>query len=158
MNGVPRAALTALVLILVILHFVLRVGVGLAWLVPDLLVVAVLLAARHLRGGSAAGVGFLLGVLEGAVVPDTFGASALVLAVLGYLGSRTRNYFAGYSPVFLAFYLFAGKWLHDLLLYLVVLADARTGPASALLVASFPAAVYAAAAGVLAYSAYRTLS
>jgi cell shape-determining protein MreD len=158
MNGAPRAAMIALVLILVVLHFILRIALGLGWLVPDLLVVAALLAARHMRAGWAAGVGFLLGLLEGAVIPDTFGASALVLAVLAFLGSRTRELFSGYSPVFLAFYLFAGKWLYDLLFYLVVLVDARPGPASALLVASFPAAVYAAAAGVLAYSAYRTLS
>lgn len=158
MNGSPRVALFAFVLLLVLLHFVLRVGLGLGPLVPDLLVVAVLLAAREMRAGWAAGLGLLLGVLEGALVPFAFGASALVLTVLGFLGARSREIFAGYSPVFLAFYLFAGKWLYDVLLYLVVWANARPGPASTLILISPLAAVYAAAAGLVVYAAYRTLS
>lgn len=158
MNGTSRGALIALVAILVVLHFFLRVGLGLGPLVPDLVVVAVLLAARQMRPGWAAGLGLLLGILEGAMVPFAFGASALVLSVLGYLGARTREFVAGYSPVFLVFYLFAGKWLHDALLYLVVLVNARAGPASFLLLISPLAALYAAIAGLVVFSAYRTLS
>jgi cell shape-determining protein MreD len=150
--------LFALVASLVVLHFVLRVGLGLGQLVPDLIAVAVLLAARELRPGWAAGLGLLLGVLEGAVVPPTFGASALALTVLGFLASRLRDLFSGGGTVFLAFYLFAGKWLYDILLYLIVLVNARPGPASSLLLISPLAALYAAAAGLVAYSAYRTLS
>jgi len=158
MNGAPRAAILALVAVLTVLHFVFRVGFGLGWLVPDLLVVALLLAARQMRAGWAAGLGLLLGTLEGAVIPFTFGASGVVLAVLGFAGSRTRNLVSGHSPVFLAFYLFAGKWLHDALLYMVTTATASAGPASSLLLISPLAAVYAAAAGLLAYSAQRTFS
>lgn len=158
MNGNNRAALIALVVLLVVLHFVLRVGVGLGQLVPDLVTVAVLLAARQVRPGWAAGLGLLLGILEGAVVPLTFGASALALTLLGFLASRTREAFSGGGMVFLAFYLFAGKWLYDILLYTIVLASARPGPASTLLLISPLAAVYATAAGLVAYSAYRTLS
>lgn len=157
MNG-SRMALTVLVVLLVALHFVLRVGLGLGELFPDLIVVAVLLAARQLRPGWAAGVGLLLGILEGAVVPLTFGASALALTVVGYLGSRTREIFSGGGPAFIAFYVFAGKWLYDVLLYLTLLADARPGPATALLLISPLAALYAAAAGLAAFAAYRTLS
>lgn len=157
MNG-SRIALAALVVLLAVLYFVLRVGMGLGLLVPDLIVVAVLLAARQLRPGWAAGVGLLLGVLEGSVFPLTFGASALALTLVGYLGSRTRDVFSGGGLVFLAFYLFAGKWLYDIVLYVVVLALVRPGPPSALLLISPLAALYAAAAGLVAYSAYRTLS
>jgi hypothetical protein len=157
MNG-SRLALTALVVLLTVLHLVLRVGLGLGELVPDLIVVAVLLAARQMRPGWAAGVGLLLGILEGAVVPLTFGASALALTVVGYLGSRTREVFSGGGLVFLAFYLFAGKWLYDILLHLILLADATPGPASALLLISPLTALYVAAAGLVAFTAYRTLS
>lgn len=153
-----RTALAALVFLLAVLYFVLRVGLGLGLLVPDLIVVAVLLAARQMRPGWAAGLGLLLGMLEGSVFPLTFGASALALTILGYVGSRTRDVFSGGGLVFLAFYLFAGKWLYDIILYLVLLVDATPGPASALLLLSPPAALYAAAAGLVAYSAYRTLS
>jgi hypothetical protein len=118
----------------------------------------VLLAARQMRPGWAAGVGLLLGILEGAVVPLTFGASALALTVVGYLGSRTREVFSGGGLVFLAFYLFAGKWLYDILLHLILLADATPGPASALLLISPLTALYVAAAGLVAFTAYRTLS
>ncbi len=153
-----RLALTAMVFLLAVLYFVLRVGLGLGLLVPDLIVVAVLLAARHLRPGWAAGLGLLLGMLEGSVYPLTFGASALALTLVGYLGSRTRDVFSGSGLVFLAFYLFVGKWLYDIVIYLILLLDATPGPASALLLISPLAALYAAAAGLVAYSAYRTLS
>ena len=157
MNG-SRMALTVLVVLLVALHFVLRVGLGLGELFPDLIVVAALLAARQVRAGWAAGIGLLLGILEGAVVPLTFGASALALTLVSYLGSRTREIFSGGGLVFVAFYVFAGKWLYDVLLYLILLADARPGPATALLLISPLAALYAAAAGLAAFTAYRTLS
>ncbi|HEX2091161.1 MAG TPA: hypothetical protein VHG28_02120, partial [Longimicrobiaceae bacterium] len=68
--------LFALVALLVVVHFVLRVGLGLGQLVPDLISLAVLLAARQMRPGWAAGLGLLLGILEGAVVPPTFGGGA----------------------------------------------------------------------------------
>lgn len=158
MNGASRGTLAALVVGLVVLHFFLRVGLGLGPLVPDLMVVALLLAARQMRPGWAAGLGLLLGILEGAMVPFAFGASALVLTVLGYLGSRTREFVSGYSPVFLAFYIFAGKWLYDALLYLVVLLNARPGPASTLLLISPLTALYAAVAGVVVFAAYRALA
>lgn len=158
MNGASRGALAAFVAALVVVHYVLRIGLGLGPLVPDLVLVAVLLAARQMRAGWAAGLGLLLGILEGSLVAFTFGAHSLVLAVLGYLGARSRDFVSGYSPVFLAFYLFAGKWLYDVLLYLVVTVNARPGPASTLVLISPLAAVYAAAAGLAAYSAYRTLT
>ena len=153
-----RMALAALVVLLAVLYFVLRVGLGLGLLIPDLIVVALLLAARQMRPGWAAGLGLLLGMLEGSVLPLTFGASAVALTIVGYLGSRTRDVFSGGGLVLLAFYLFAGKWLYDIILYVVLLADATPGPASALLLISPLAALYAAAAGLVAYAAYRTLS
>lgn len=145
------------IFLLVVLHFVLRIGLGLGPLSPDLLVVAVLLAAREMRAGAAAGLGLLLGILDGAVVPYAMGASAVVLTVLGYLGSRTRNFVVGDGLAFLALYLFAGKWLFDLLLFVV--ADPATGReiASLLLISPF-AAVYAAIAGILLVASYRVVT
>ncbi|MDQ3388164.1 MAG: hypothetical protein M3483_01540 [Gemmatimonadota bacterium] len=158
MTGTSRLGLLIFVAILVILHFVLRVGLGLGFLVPDLILVALLLAARHMRAGWAAGLGLLLGVLEGAVIPFAFGASALALTILGFAGARSRELFAGYSPVLLALYLFAGKWAYDILVYVIVMANSRPGPISTLYLVSPLSAVYAAAAGLAVYSAYRTFS
>lgn len=156
MNNV-RWSYWALIALLVVLHFVLRIGMGLQELAPDLLVIALLLAAREMRAGMAAGLGLVLGVLDGSVVPFTLGASAVVLTLLGFLGARTREIFAGDSYVFLAVYLFAGKWLFDTLLYLLT-GKAFAPGASYLLLISPLAALYAAAAGIVGFAVYRALA
>ncbi|CAN5801544.1 MAG: hypothetical protein H0W11_03165 [Gemmatimonadetes bacterium] len=152
--GGTRWGFVLVVISLIVLHFVLRIGLGWGQLAPDLIVAALLIAAREMRADLAAGLGLLLGVLEGSVIPFTLGSSAIALTILGYLGARTRDLVAGDSLLFLAFYLFAGKWLFDLLLYLAT--GAIIGPeASSLLLISPLAALYVAAVGVLTLSLYR---
>jgi cell shape-determining protein MreD len=153
MNGI-RWTYWVFVAALVVLHFVLRIGMGFQQLAPDLLVIALLLAAREMRAGFAAGVGLVFGILDGSLVPFTLGASALVLTILGFFGARSRELFAGDSYLFLAVYLFAGKWLFDLLLYLVT-GKAFAPGASYLLLISPLAALYAAAAGLVGLALYR---
>lgn len=157
MNPTTRWSYWVLIALLVVLHFVLRIGMGLQELAPDLLVIALLLAAREARAGTAAGLGLLLGILDGAVVPFTLGASAVVLTLLGFLGARSRDLFAGDSYLFLAIYLFAGKWLFDTLLYLLT-GQAFAPGASYLLLISPLAALYAAAVGLVSYAAYRAFA
>jgi cell shape-determining protein MreD len=144
--------------VLVVLYFLLRIGLGLGDWAPDLLVVALLLAARRMRAGWAAGLGFLLGVLDGAAHPLTMGAPAVALAVLGYLGARSREALAGDSPVLLLLYLFAGKWLYDAMVYLLLIKPHLAGPVSTLLLGSPLAAAYAAAVGLAAAAAYRAVA
>ena len=157
MNGTARWGFWVFIAVLVVLHFVLRIGLGFAQLAPDLLLVALLLAARELRAGFAAGLGLFLGILDGAVIPFNLGASALVLTILGFAGGRSRELFAGDSFVFLALYLFAGKWLYDALLYLVTGDMFRPGVSYLLLVSPLTA-LYAAAAGLVALAAYRAFA
>jgi hypothetical protein len=152
-----RWGLWLFIVFLVVLHFILRLGLGLGHLAPDLLVVALLLAAREIRAGWAAGLGLGLGILDGSMVPFNLGASALVLTVLGFLGARTRELFAGDNFLFLALYLFVGKWLYDTLLYLVT-GDLFSSNAAYLLLISPLTALYAAAAGVVALAAYRAFA
>jgi hypothetical protein len=142
--------------LLVVLHFVLRIGLGLGALAPDLLVVALLLTARFSRAGTAAGVGFGLGVLEGAMVPVQFGASALVLVILGFLGARSRDLVASDGAVFLAVYLFAGKWLFDVLFAVVTGGIFRPTVANLVLISPLEA-LYAAAVGVIVVALYRVV-
>jgi cell shape-determining protein MreD len=144
--------------VLVVLYFLLRVGLGLGSYAPDLLVVALLLGARRIRAGWAAGLGLLLGVLDGAAHPFTMGAGAVALAVLGYLGSRSREALAGDSPFLLALYLFAGKWAYDGIVFLLLLERNMAGPVSTLLLGSPVAAAYAAATGLAAATAYRAIT
>jgi cell shape-determining protein MreD len=157
MNGSTRWGFWLFIVVLVVLHFALRVGIGLEQLAPDLLIVALLLAAREMRAGYAAGLGLVLGVIDGALVPFNLGAAAVVLTLLGFLGARSRDVVPGESLIFLAVYLFAGKWLFDTLLYLAT--GEAFGPASAhLLLLSPLAALYAAAAGLVGISLYRAFA
>lgn len=157
MNGVTRWGFWSFIGILVLLHFVLRVGMGLEQLAPDLLIVALLLAARELRAGWAAGVGLLLGIIDGSLVPFNLGATAVVLTLVGFFGARSREIVSGESLIFLAVYLFIGKWVFDTLLFL--LTGEAFGPTAAYLVLVSPlAALYAAAAGLVGISLYRAFS
>lgn len=156
MNG-TRWGFWIFIALLVVLHFVLRVGMGLEQLAPDLLVVALLLAARDLRAGWAAGLGLLFGILDGALIPFHLGATAVVLTLIGFFGARSREMVAGESLIFIATYLFIGKWVFDTLLFL--LTGEVFGPTAAYLVLVSPlSALYAAAAGLVGISLYRAFS
>ena len=141
---------------LVVLHFVLRVGLGLGVLAPDLLVVALLLASRRMRPGGAAGLGFVLGVLEGSANPTVFGAASLALSVVGYLGSRSREWLAGDDPVTMVAYFFVGTLLYEALLYVLLAVMGAGGSAMALAIPAVFASLYAAAVGLGASALYRT--
>jgi rod shape-determining protein MreD len=146
------------IVLLIALHLFLRVGIGLEFWAPDLLTIALLLAARRAQPGWAAGIGFAMGLIRDAVNLTTFGADVIVMTLLGYLGSRTRDYFVGDSTFFLGIYLFLGKWLHDGLYFLVARAVGERDAVSTLLLEAPIAAAYSALAGLLAYAAYRAFS
>ncbi len=148
----------ALIVVLVVLHFLLHLGFGLGSSAPDLLTVALLLGARRLGGGGAALLGFVLGLLRDALAIAAFGADMVVLTALGYVGARSRELFVGDSLVFGAAYLFLGKWVHDAGLYLLGRTIGGAGVAAGLLVEAPIAAAYAAAAGMLALLAYRSFT
>lgn len=141
---------------LVVLHFVLRVGLGLGVLAPDLLVIALLLGARRLRPGGAAALGFALGLLEGSANPTVFGASSLALSIVGYVGSRSREWLAGDDPITMVAYFFAGTLLYELLLYVLLALIGVGGSPMALLIPALFASLYAAAVGLGASALYRT--
>jgi rod shape-determining protein MreD len=85
-----------------------------SWFVsPNLLVCAVLVLARQLRPGTAAGVGFGLGLLEDSMAVSHFGLATLLLVLFAYAGSRTRDLFVGEETLFMGTYLFAGTWLYE---------------------------------------------
>jgi rod shape-determining protein MreD len=152
-----RLVLGLFLVVLALLHLLLQIGFGLATGAPDLLVVALLLGARRMAAPAAAALGLVLGVVYDAVALLAFGSGAVVLTILGYLGARTRELFVGESLAFSAVYLFLGKWLHVLLLALML----RYGRGAAvewtplLLVEAPLAALYTAVAGVVALAVYR---
>ncbi|MBX6362577.1 MAG: rod shape-determining protein MreD [Gemmatimonadetes bacterium] len=148
----------AFITILAVLHFLLHLGLGLGATAPDLLTVAVLLAARRVSGAGAAVVGLVLGLIQDSLSLVAFGADAVVLAAIGFLGARSRDYFFGDSLLFVAVYLFLGKWVHDVLYHLLYSALPSTTGADlrrVLLIDAPVAAVYAAIVGTLALLVYR---
>lgn len=148
-------SLWSFVAILVVLNFVLHLALGLGVVAPDLLTVAVLLAARRLPSAAAAALGLVLGMLRDALSIGAFGADAVTLTLLGYLGARSRDLFIGESLTFLGLYLFLGKWLHDVVYYLLAGPAVRGDALVRFLVIAPLASLYAAVAGIAALLIYR---
>lgn len=142
------------IVILVVFHFVLHVAVGLDTSAPDLATVALLLAARRLKGSIAAAVGLVVGVLVDALSLTTFGGLALVNTIVGFLGARSRDLFEGDSFMFVAVYIFLGKLLRDVLFFVFTRAT-FSGQWSALFTTAPLAALYAAFAAIIALILYR---
>jgi cell shape-determining protein MreD len=89
-------------------------------------------------------VGFLLGLLEDSMAVSHFGLAALLLVLLGYLGSLTRDLFVGEESLFMGTYLFVGTWLYEVTSYLVLGGGALT-------FLFFSAPLDAAATGIIGY-------
>ena len=139
----------ATVAVLALLHFLLHLGLGLGNLAPDLLTISLLLAAREVGMGTAAGIGFAFGLLLDAFSLLAFGANTVAMTALGAAGARTRDLFVGDSFFFVVSYLFLGKWVKDLLFWVLVGEGIREPFVQAVLVESSVNALYAAAVGVL---------
>ena len=134
---------------LVVLHLLLHVTFRLGGSAPDLLTLALLLAVRETGMGAASLMGFILGLLEDAFSVLAFGANALSMAVVGALGSRTRDLFVGDSLLFFFVYLFSGKLLRDLLFWLVAGPSARGPFVEGVLLEGPLGALYLAGVGLI---------
>ncbi len=134
---------------LFVLHFFLHVGLGLGSQAPDLLTVALLLAAREVGVGTAAGIGLVFGLLEDALSVLSFGANTVAMVVLGAAGAATRDLFVGDSLVFLVSYFLAGKFLRDLIHWVVTGEAVRQPFVDQVLVQGFVGGVYAAATAIV---------
>src|SRR5690606_7068885 len=146
-----------MVTLLVILHLALHVVLGLGRSAPDLMTVALLIGARDLRIGWAAGLGLVIGLLEDALSVLVFGASALTMTVLGILGASTRELFVGDSRLFVVSYFFAGKWLRDALQWVMMGEEIRGPFVDQVVVQGLLGALYVAVIGV-AIAAFTGLS
>lgn len=96
---------------LVLLHFLFRPTLAGSVLAPDLLVGGLLLAALRLGAGNAAILGFVLGVLDGAMALGNPGKYALILLFVAFVAARSRDLLFADARFFVAVYLFAGTWL-----------------------------------------------
>ncbi|NIN70859.1 MAG: rod shape-determining protein MreD, partial [Gemmatimonadetes bacterium] len=115
-----RFGLIGAVLVLAFLHFALTSLFDSWFANPNLLLCAVLVSARQLRPGAAAAVGFTLGVLEDSMAVSHFGLATLLLVLVAYLGSLTRDTFVGEEPLFIGTYLFVGTWVYETGIFLIL--------------------------------------
>lgn len=134
--------------VLFLLHFLLHVGFGIEAAAPDLLTVALLLAAREVGMGRAAGLGLVFGLLQDALSVLSFGAGAVAMTVVGILGAVTRDLFVGESLLFLASYFILGKWLAELVRWVMVGESLRQPFVDQVLAGGLVGGIYAAAAGI----------
>lgn len=95
---------------LIALHFLFRPLLVQSSLAPDLLAGALLLAALRLRAGHVAALGFVLGLLEGAMAVMGIGALAVIYTLGGYAGARSWDLFFADVRLFLPVYLLLGTW------------------------------------------------
>ena len=137
------------VVFLVVLHFGLHLSLDLGESAPDLLVVALLIAAREVNIGWGAGIGFVLGLLDDAFSVLAFGANTFALTLLGMGGARTRDLFVGDSLFFLTSYLVLGKWVRDLLHWVAAGGGLRESFVDTMLIQSPISAVYAGVVGLV---------
>ncbi len=138
-----------LVPVLVVLHFLLHLGMGIGREAPDLLTLALLLAAREVTMGWGGGLGFFFGLLEDSFSGLAFGANTLAMALVGVLGARTRDLFVGDSLLFFFFYLAGGKWIRDLVHWIAAGEAGREPFLNVVLVDGSMAAVYVGLFGLL---------
>ena len=136
-------------MLLILLHFGLHVSLGFNEGAPDLLVVALLIAAREVGLGRGAGLGFFLGLLDDAFSLLAFGANAFAMTLVGMGGARTRDLFVGDSLFFLTTYLVLGKWVRDFLHWVAVGEGLRESFIDTMLIQSPISAVYAGLVGLV---------
>jgi len=105
-------SLAVIFLLLVALHYTLRPV--LAWRASiDFLVIALLLVAVRTRPGAAALAGFALGVLSDSLTPESFGAGALAMTIVGFGASWLKAAFFADNIALNGVFIFAGKWAFD---------------------------------------------
>lgn len=116
LGSIARAIATFLILVL--LHYTLRPLLG--WRAPmDFLVLALLLAAIRVRPAAAAIIGLILGIISDSLTPESLGAGAVAMTVVGYLASWLKAVFFADNLALNAFFFFLGKWVFDVIYFSV---------------------------------------
>lgn len=116
LGSIARAVATFA--ILVVLHYTLRPLLG--WRAPmDFLILALLLAAIRVRPAAGALIGLALGIVSDSLTPDSLGAGAIAMTVVGYLASWLKAVFFADNIALNAFFFFLGKWVFDLIYFTV---------------------------------------
>lgn len=147
-------AIVVVVAALVALHFTLRPILD--WRAGvDFLVIAVLVVAVRVRPGVAAFVGFIVGLVGDTLSPESLGAGALAMTVVGFIASRLKAAFFAENLLLNAVFVLVGKLAFDTMF---LIAEQRLGPAALagqLFVWTPLAAIVTAVAGLLVMTVVR---
>ena len=116
LGSIARAVATFA--ILVVLHYTLRPLLG--WRAPmDFLILALLLASIRVRPAAGALIGLALGIVSDSLTPEALGAGAIAMTVVGYLASWLKAVFFADNIALNAFFFFLGKWVFDVIYFIV---------------------------------------
>ncbi len=138
--------------ILVAAHFYVRPWFGRAG--PDLVMLALMLVAIRSRPGTAAVVGFVVGLTADILTPARFGAGALAHTIVGYLAAWGRAVFFPDNLLVNAGLFAAGLWVRNLIV--LITSSATPGDlAESLLIWSPIQALSTAVAGVIVVVMFR---
>jgi rod shape-determining protein MreD len=146
----PIAAFRAVIafLILVLLHFSVRPLLG--WRAEiDFLLIAVLLAAVRVRPGTAAVMGFVVGLLVDSLTPSAFGAGALATTCVAFAASWLKAVFFADNLALNGFFFFAGRWAYAIIYVLAEHQRSGVELAQEIFVWAPLSAAVTAAAGVI---------
>jgi cell shape-determining protein MreD len=111
MRGGSGVGAWVLVGLLLLLHFALHPILSQWPAGPDLLLGGLLLGSLRMRAGQAAGLGFLLGLLEASMALTGLGVLMFVFTLTGYVVARLRDLFYSDSARFVPTFLLVGVWL-----------------------------------------------
>ncbi len=139
------------VVALIFLHLLLHVALGIGAAAPDLFLIALLLAGRELGVLWGAALGLGLGLVEDSLSMLAFGANSIAMTTTGIVGGITRDLFVGDSRAFVFVFLLVGKWLRDLVYWIVAPEVIRDPFTEALLTRGLVVALYTAVVGVGAF-------
>lgn len=123
----------------------------------DFVIIAILFSAVRMRPGLAALTGFLTGLALDALVPDSFGASALLLTLLSFGASWLKGVFFADHISLTALFVFGGKWVFDATMMMLTGGFSGNAVATTLLIWSPLSAVLTALVAVLLLTVFRPL-
>jgi rod shape-determining protein MreD len=113
--NVPRALwIGGWLVVLVLLHFTLRPLLG-GRVQVDFLIIALLVIAIRTRPALGAFCGFVLGMLTDSLSPETFGAGALAMTIIGFASSWLKAAFFTENLLLNGVFVLAGKWAYDII-------------------------------------------
>jgi rod shape-determining protein MreD len=124
---------------------------------PDFLVIGLLYAAVRIRPGSAAVLGFGLGLVTDSLGLGALGGAALALTIVGFAASRLKSVFFADSLEINAAFLFLGKWVFDVLDTLVQHGMSPGQMLAQILLWSVLSAAFTAVVGVVVWGVLRPL-